>query len=558
MFTEHEGTASPVSIQGGITMVKKTLLLAVLIVFILSCLSTAALAADEVEWVEKLNDKKLYWGDSVTVGDYVVKAEDFHDEGTVFVTISKDGEELKSGPLIAGLELEYDDEIKVYAQKVDPNYEIIKRDGKEFKTDNWNPYAQLDILLRGKPGFDIDVDTDQDSYDPKSTSDSRIDVTINVKNDEDAKAENVVLTIDTAGLEVISGKTKHTYTKILKGEAVEPITLTLKTPAPWEDTDYKIIAKTDFEDFKGEEYEDEGSKTIKIKRKWDLIVSKSATKERHMGEPVYVSITVRNGGLCDINDIELTDTLVSGMRLEEDMELGTTLSLEAGEVAADVFKYTLIPERPGDFTFPKAVATFTLPNGASKKVESDNSDKTKIYGPNIILTKSLSTQQLEEGDELTVTVTVKNSGNVDSSVTVTDTVPPEAKFISGETSYKGVLQSGGGAKTIKYILQMHNEGEIQLPQCKATFLDLESYKGEVYSDTPPVVNVGILTLEASSEQQQPAGTTESNQEKTEERDDTHVKTSGTEEDYGDTPGFGSLLAGLGLLGVAGLRKKGLI
>ncbi|WP_440956426.1 BatD family protein [Methanosarcina sp. Mfa9] len=539
-------------------MVKKNLLLALLVVFILSCLSTAALAADDVEWVEKLNDKKLYWGDSVTVGGYVVKAEDFHDEGTVFVTISKDGEELKSGPLAAGLELEYDDEIKVYAQKVDPNYEIIKKNGVEFKTDNWNPYAQLDILLRGKPGFDIDVDTDQDSYDPKSASDSRIDVTINVKNDGDAKAENVVLTIDTAGLEVISGKTKYTYTKVLKGEALEPITLTLKTPAPWEDTNYKIIVKTEFEDFKGEEYEDEGSKTIKIKRKWDLIVSKSATKERHMGEPVYVSMSVRNGGLCAIKDIELTDTLVSGMRLEEDIELGTTLSLEAGEVAADVFKYTLIPEKPGTFTFPKAVATFTLPNGASKKVESDNSDKTKIYGPNIILTKSLSTKQLKEGDELTVTVTVKNSGNVDSSVTVTDTVPPEAKFISGETSYKGVLQSGGGAKKIKYILQMHNEGEIQLPPCKATFIDLESYKGEVYSDTPPVVNVGTLTLEASSEQQKPTGTTESNQEKNEERDDTHVKTGGTEEDYGDTPGFGALLAGLGLLGIAGLRKKGIV
>ncbi|MCQ1536736.1 DUF11 domain-containing protein [Methanosarcina sp. KYL-1] len=533
-------------------MAKKIVLIALLVVFIFSSLSTAALAADDVEWVEKLDGKKLYWGDSVTVTGYVIKAEDFHEDGAVFITISKDGEELKSGPLTAGMELEYDDEIKVYAQKVDPNYETIKKDGIEFRTGNWNPYAELDVLIRGKPEFDIDVDTEQDTYDPKYAADSRIDVTINVKNDGDAKAENVVLTIDTAGLEVISGKTKYTYTEVLKGESKEPITLTLKVPAPWEDTNFKIIAKTTCQDIKDEEYENEGSKTVKIKQKWDLVVSKSATKERHMGEPVYVSVNVRNGGLCDINNIELTDSIVSGMRLEKETELSTTLSLKAGEAAAEVFKYTLIPEKPGDFTFPKTTASFTLANGQSKTVNSDNSEKTKIYGPNIILTKSLDKTKLNPGDELTVTLTAKNTGNVDSSVTVTDTVPPEAKFISGEKDFKGVLQSGGGAKTIKYVIQMHSEGEIQLPPCKATFLDLEDYKGEVYSSTPPVVYVGTpVSLEGSSEG--PSGSTESNEEKK----PTSSVNTGDEEDE-DTPGFGPVLTALGLLGVAGLRKKGIV
>ena len=77
-----------------------------------------------LEWVEKQDASKLYWGDSVTVDGYVIKAEDFNEDKMVFVSISKDGEKLKTAPLSAGLEVIYNDEIKVYAQKIDPNYEI--------------------------------------------------------------------------------------------------------------------------------------------------------------------------------------------------------------------------------------------------------------------------------------------------------------------------------------------------------------------------------------------------------------------------------------------------
>jgi uncharacterized repeat protein (TIGR01451 family) len=266
---------------------------------------------------------------------------------------------------------------------------------------------------------------------------------------------------------------------------------------------------------------------------------------------VYVSVTVRNGGLCDINNIALKDQIVSNMHLQQDATFDKTLSLKAGETAKNVFKYTLIPEKPGDFTFPSTVATFTLANGQSEEVTSDNSDTTKIYGPYIEITKTVNKQQLSPGDELTVTVTAKNTGNIDASVTVTDTVPSEAKLISGETSFKQVLESNGGSKTITYIMQMNKEGEIKLPACKASFLDLDKYSGEVYSEAP-VVSVGkTITLEGSSSQ--PEGSTGSNEEKNEPSDQS---TGGTEEDYGDTPGFGFFLAAAGLLMGAGfIRKK---
>lgn len=528
-------------------MIRRFVRIGLLAVCIFSVLSMTVLAEENVEWVEEKDAAKLYWGESVTVGGYEVKAEDFNEDKMVFVSISKDGEKLKTSPLTAGLEFEYNDEIKVYAQNVDPNYEVIKKDGKEFKTGNWKPYAELDILIRGKPSFKIEVETRKDTYDSKTTGDGRIDVSIKVKNDGKAKAENVVLTVDTAGLEVLSGKTKHTFTNVLKDETLETINLTLKTSAPWEDTKFNITATTICEDIKGKKYEHVGSKVITIEKKWDLAISKNLVKERHMGETVPVSVNVRNAGLCNINDIVLKDSILSNMRLKDDSTLEKTLSLKSGETVENVFKYTLIPEKPGEFTLPAVKATFTLPNGESKEVTSNTSQKITIYGPYIEITKTVDKQQLNPGDELTVTVTAKNTGNVDASVTVSDTVPSKAKLISGETGFNQVLKNGGGSRTITYIMQMNKEGEIEIPACKASFLDLEKYSGEVYSEALKV-NVGTIALEGSSSQ--PEGSTNSNEEK-----ESSNQNTGSDEDYGDTPGFGFFLAAAGILMGAGLMRK---
>ncbi|MPM84043.1 hypothetical protein SDC9_131114 [bioreactor metagenome] len=277
------------------------------------------------------------------------------------------------------------------------------------------------------------------------------------------------------------------------------------------------------------------------------MISKNVLKERHMGETIPVSVNGRNAGLCDIDDIVLKDSVLSNMHLQDDTTLEKTVSLESGEKVEDVFKYTLIPEKPGEFTLPAIVATFTLPNGESGNATSNTSQKITIYGPYIELTKTIDKQQVATGDKLTVTITAKNTGNVDASVTVSDTVPSEAKLISGETSFKQVLKSNGDSKTITYIMQMNKEGEIEIPACKASFQDLDKYSGEVYSETS-TVNVGTITLEGSSSQ--PEDSTDSNQEKNESTDQT--STDSTEE---DTPGFGFSLAMAGLLMGSGLIKK---
>lgn len=541
-------------------MAKKIALIAIFSVFIFLTLSITALATDDIEWVEKQSGAKLYWGDSVTEGNYTIKADDFSDE-MVYISISKDGQTLKTSPLSEGMELVYNDEIKVCAKDIDPNYETITKDGEEFKTQNKNPFAEMNISLRGAPSFEIKVETNEDEYD----SNDRIDVSITAKNNGDAQAKNVVLAIDTAGMELIKGKSEYKDTKVSKDEEFEPVNLTLEAPSPWEETEYNITAKITCEDVKDKEYEYVGSKTVKVGKMWNLVVSKTFPNDCHMGETVRVSVSVRNRGSCDIDDIELNDSIVSGMHLKEETGLNKTISLKAGEMVEKVFEYTLIPETPGEFTFPPSVATFTLPNGDSKEVSSNISGTFKVYGPNITVTKTVDKQQLNPGDELNVTLTAQNSGNVNANVTVTDTLPAGANFVSGETSFSQILSSGGGSKTVSYTMKIDEEGEIQLPACKASFIDLDKYSGQVNSETP-VVYVGVpLSLEGNSTQQE--GITGSSQEKnessetnesSEENESAGLLQTGTdEEDSGIVPGMGFFPALLGLLAVTVLllRRK---
>lgn len=540
-------------------MIKKISLTALLFILIFVGLSMTALAANDTEWVEKQGAVKLYWGDSVTVNDYVIKAEDFSNT-SVFISISKGGDKLMTFPLSEGMEMECDDEIKVSAQKIDPNYEIITENGKEFaRKGSSNPYAEMIIYERGEPELEITVETNKGTYDSKSSGDNKIDVTIKVANKGDAEAKNTVLTIDTAGLEILDGKAEYRNAELSKSEALKPINLTLKTPAPWDDTNFNISANITYKDIIDKKFENGGSKTVTVLQKWALIVLKGFPEERNMGETIPVSITVRNKGLCDINNIVINDSIVSGMHLQENKTLNKTFSLKPGQKAEKILEYSLVPEKSGEFTLPLCVAVFTLPNGQHKEVGSNNSGTVKINEPDVIVTKTVDKKQLNIGETLKVVIAAQNNRKVYLNVRVNDTLPPGTKLVSGETSSKQILKSDGGSMSINYTLQMNTEGEIKLPACKANFTDVAKNSAEVSSETPIVLVVTPVSLAANSTTK-----AENNSSIQAENNSTiqagnnsssSGQIGGTNGNNGSTPGFDLIPSLIGFLMVSGLLRK---
>ena len=368
-----------------------------------------------------------------------------------------------------------------------------------------------------------------------------------------------MLTIDAAGLELLNGKTEYRNTEIHKAEALKPINLTLKTPAPLEDTNFNIVANITCMDIKDKTFEYEGSKTVKVEKKWDLIVSKAFPQEHSMGENIPVSVTVRNTGMCDLNNIVLNDSIVSGMHLRENKTLNKTLSLKSGEKAEKIIEYSLVAEAPGQFTIPVCIAVFTLPNGQRKEVSSDNPGTVKINGPDIKVTKTVDKQQLNVGDNLNVIITTQNNRNVNLNVRINDTLPPGAKLVRGETSSKQILKGGGGSMSINYTLQMNTEEKVKLPACKASFTDVAKNSVEVTSDIL-IVHVGPHTSLAANNttkvvnnSSSPAENNSSSQ--TGNNSSSPGQLGSTKGNNGATPGFDFIPSVIGFLVISGLLRR---
>ena len=521
-------------------MFKKSI---ILLLIIFSVFSTQALAytTEDIEW-KSSTSSTLGWGESVTDGDYEISASDFSKDGFVSITISKDGVFKKIAALGFVDELTVDDEIRVVVTAVNTNID-------EWSGDMVDPTTSIQIYQRGLPDFEITIETDEGTYDPKDISlPKKITATITVKNNGDAEAEDVDLVIDTGNLVLNDGDLTHDYFSILKGETKSPITIEMDVPYLWDDTSFSISAKAKGYDIKGFEHNNTGSKSVTIENKWELIATKTITENIYMGETAYVLVSIRNAGVYDLNSITITDSVVEGLELKDSVTLQKTISLKAGQSTDELFDYSLKPIKPGSYTSPATVAEFTASNGKKYSISS-GTPAIEVNGPYITLTKSVSSLNVAPGDEITVTVKVDNTGDRDASVTASDSLPNNVSLVSGDTGFHDVMKKST-TKSYSYVIRMDELGDVKLPSATASFIDLEGYKGEKISNMP-VISVAEPTIE-ETEDTQP---TSSETTQTDNEDNGQSTTPSLPVEEQVEPGFEVLLSGLALISVYILFKR---
>jgi ACT domain-containing protein len=291
--------------------------------------TASAYTLDDVEWDTSIDSKTLHWGDSVEDNGYTITAEDFQKDEHVYISISKNDQTVKHGALLVGDNLEYRDteegkDIRVHVKQIEVNID-------EWTGNMEDPTAKIQVDRRGEPEFDISIETDRDEYDPRITSETEMEVTLKIKNGGSAKAEDIQLTVDPAGMDVVGGDLTETISSLEADETTEEYKLSLKVPHLWEETDLDIVATVDGYDINGDLHESEEIETVTIAPKVELVLTKSISEELYMDETGRFSVSIRNNGLYDVSGITVEDKIFDHMELLDDTSLNKKISLEAGE-----------------------------------------------------------------------------------------------------------------------------------------------------------------------------------------------------------------------------------
>lgn len=382
---------------------------------------------------------------------------------------------------------------------IDPDYEVkvsatgfTAKNAKEWVYEYYNPYATIAIQLRGKPKLDVTVATDKSAY--TSYDDQIITATVTVTNSGEAKAKNVDVYLNTGELKLRGGDTSqlHQYNSTLEKGASQSFSVILIVPELIDQKSYAFSANAKAYDVKDLEYKSAGSASITVSPKQNYFtISKAVSKDRmYLPETIVVRITVANGGIYDIYNIHVADSMNEKFELKSNTSFQWDIPvLKPGQEWGTSYSIKPLETNINSFTIPAASATFTVnnkPYSASSKAPT-----VIVNGPKIILNKTVDKTAVNISEDVTVTVSINNVGNIATKAEVNDSLPGGASLVSGQTSFASTFLELNTPQVFSYTIRMNTEGEIKLPAAVANYTGIE-YRGttrSVLSSESPVITV---------------------------------------------------------------------
>lgn len=484
---------------------KKYVPILIIILWSAALASAASFSPGDIEWAAAVSGT-LYKGNTLTNGQYMVKAVELSSpvpgvkdingnivpetdvEPSVLLEIYKNGVLTKT--IIMTLQSE---------AYIDPDYEVrvsatgfTAKNAKEWVYEYYNPYATISIALRGKPKLDVTVATDKSAY--TSYSDQIITATVTVTNSGEARARNVDIYLNVGELRLRGGDTRqlHQYNSTLEKGASLSFSVILVVPELIDQKSYALSANAKAYDVKDLEYKAAGSASITVSPQQNYFtISKAVSKDRmYLPETIVVRITVANGGIYDIYNIHVTDSMNEKFELKSNTSFQWDIPvLKPGQEWGTSYSIKPLETNINGFTIPAATAQFTVNN---KPYSASSKTPTVIVnGPKITLNKKVDKSAVNISEDVTVTVSINNVGNIATKAEVNDSLPDGASLVSGQTSLASTFLELNTPQVFSYTIRMNTEGEIKLPAAVANYTGIE-YRGTtraVLSSESPVVTV---------------------------------------------------------------------
>jgi uncharacterized repeat protein (TIGR01451 family) len=489
----------------------------IIFIFIFCLVNTAgAWSVGDIQWADAVS-VTVYKDNMVTVGNYSVKAVQFSgpvlgikdiggnwvpDENvypSVIIEVYRDGK------LIGNVGMNMQSE-----PYIDPDYEVKisatsfpDKNAKDWIYQFYNPWVTLDVQVRAVPKLELSVSTDKTEY--NSNEDNEIITTVSIANTGQGFAKNVDVNLDIGGLQTRSSDLSQLhqyYSRLEKGES-QSFVVKLWVPSLIEQQTYYLNGTAKGEDTKELTYVDSESTSISVLPKQNQVtIYKSVKDYMYISETETIRLSVVNGGIYDISDIKVRDTMDENFELVNDTVLSWNISkLTPG--ADWSASYTIRPKRVNvdGFTIPSASLEFT----ANNKVYDITSAQPVIAvnGPLIKVEKSVDKMNTTLGDYINVVISVNNIGDIATKVDIQDYLADGISLTNGSLYLDSAYLEPSSSATLSYTVRVDTDKEIVLPSAKINFTDIKrigAVKSVLYSNS---LNINEKPLEVATTRETP-------------------------------------------------------
>jgi hypothetical protein len=502
---------------------------------LLAYLLLASMVGTAVEWGDQA-EGDLRWGETLQMGGYTLEAADFTPEDVspkmVMLNLYRGGELIATRALKSGDNFSIDDEVMVKAE------EIRRRD---YSLDeSTEPRAKVALLLRAVPELQVRIVTDGDTYKAGDWANLEIEV----ENVGMTEAEEVVIEV-TSDPDIFHSK--YSRSILDPGEAwdedqetkeIDPIEERFKVPSVSGPEEVFFRAHARYLDSEGGAHESWGGTSIDIFG--PLKVSKRTEDSMKFGEKSFVHLTISNGGNRTL-EVDVTDSAGQNFRADSSLKWKMTVLPGGTETAS----YSVTAKKPGEGqTLPPAEAVYTI-DGREYKVKS-TAPVLDVVGPLVEVKKTVSSSKVETGGEVRVNLTAENVGNRRTKATVKETIPPWARFVSGETEFSRLL-TPGDTVSLEYTISCPEEGSFEIPPTSVCYRDEDGTACTLESSRLRIKVEDEEITETAANETDEAAPPASEEDGAEPNED--LGTGGEDETNGDgrNPEDGSLLWGIPVL-----------
>lgn len=199
--------------------------------------------------------------------------------------------------------------------------------------------------------------------------------------------------------------------------------------------------------------------TIPVSAPNVAVVKSTPSTALTVGDTVTYTTSVTNSGIDTVNNVQFTDPLPTGTALvpgsvtvdgdaRSDVNPATGIiigSLTPGQTVIIAFNATVTSLPSPAVLNNQSSVTFT--SGTFSGVTFSNITTTPVFQPILSAVKSGGVTAATEGDTVTYTINLTNTGNYGATVTLTDTIPVGATFLPNSVLVGGQPVPGADPTT---------------------------------------------------------------------------------------------------------------